>query len=210
MLRQKIIKVCGMCDADNIRAVEALDEIDLIGFIFYPHSPRYVAQVPDYLPVRARRVGVFVDENEDTVSDCIRRFRLDYVQLHGNESPASCRSLQGNGVKVIKSLPVSHAKDLEKAPLYEGACDYLLFDTRCTGYGGSGQRFDWNLLNLYHGNTPFLLSGGIGPQDVSELSAFQHPRFAGFDLNSRFEWQPGIKDVERLRIFLKAMTDTPG
>lgn len=205
MIHGKIIKVCGMRDAENICAVEALDGIDMIGFIFYPRSPRYVGRVPDYLPAHAARVGVFVNENEANVSDCIRRFHLDCVQLHGEESPALCRSLRTKGVKVIKALSIACGKDIEQADGYQDACDYLLFDTRCPQRGGSGQRFDWELLHQYQGDTPFLLSGGIGPQDAEAVSAFRHSRLAGFDLNSRFERQPGIKDVERLQAFLQTL-----
>ncbi|MDR1005081.1 MAG: phosphoribosylanthranilate isomerase [Prevotellaceae bacterium] len=193
-----LIKVCGMTRADNIRQVESLG-IDMIGFIFYPKSPRCVHEVPDYLPVRARRVGVFVNESEAEMLRIARLFDLDYLQLHGEESPAQCRSLRSAGYPVIKSVTVA------TAPAYGAAADLLLFDTPTPAYGGSGERFDWAELQQYRGDTPFLLSGGISPDSVAAIRAFRHPRFVGIDLNSRFESAPGFKDPVLLGSFLAAI-----
>ncbi|ADV44030.1 phosphoribosylanthranilate isomerase [Bacteroides helcogenes] len=197
-----IIKVCGMTNADNIRNVERLG-IDMIGFIFYPKSPRCLCEIPDYLPVHAKRVGVFVNESKDNVLMYADRFGLDCVQLHGSESPEYCRSLRNDGMRLIKAFPISHPKDLLAVSAYNGLCDYYLFDTKTPQYGGSGSQFDWNLLNRYNGTTPFLLSGGINPYSAKAIREFHHFRFAGIDLNSRFETAPGIKDVERIRQFLE-------
>lgn len=191
-----MIKVCGMRDADNIREVEALG-IDMMGFIFYPRSRRYVGEVPAYMPQHCRRVGVFVNADRDTILRHVEAFGLDMVQLHGDESPAFCASL--HGLSLIKAV---HASALSEAYAYEGLVDYLLFETPCAGYGGSGEQFDWSLLAGYGGHTPFLLSGGIAPADASRVRAFRHPRFAGIDLNSRFEIAPGIKDAGSLRRFI--------
>ena len=160
-----MIKVCGMTDADNIRDVEVLG-VDMIGFIFYPKSPRYLYQIPRYLPTLAKRVGVFVNETKENILMYVDRFGLNYVQLHGDESP-----------------------------------EY----TRTVHYGGSGQQFDWSILQRYTGSTPFLLSGGINSYSVKALKEFHHPRLAGIDINSRFETSPGIKDVERIERFLKEL-----
>lgn len=199
-----LIKVCGMTDADNIREVEALG-VDLIGFILYPKSPRFLYEIPRYLPTRAKRVGVFVNETKDTVLMYADRLGLDYVQLHGTESPDYCRNLRRQGMHIIKAFPIATAQDLIGINDYQGTSDYFLFDTRSLHYGGSGQQFDWSLLRRYQGSTPFLLSGGIDPYSARQVNQFHHPRMAGVDLNSRFEVQPGLKDVDRLRAFIRGL-----
>ncbi|MGN0048368.1 MAG: phosphoribosylanthranilate isomerase [Bacteroides sp.] len=200
-----IVKVCGMTDAANIRQVESLD-VDLLGFIFYPRSPRCVCSLPDYLPTRARRVGVFVNATQDEVVQQAARFGLHYIQLHGHESPDYCRSLHDScGLPLIKAFAISDASDLQATSAYEGICRYFLFDTKCQAYGGSGRTFNWNLLQQYEGHTPFLLSGGIGPTSAPDLCDLRHPLLAGIDLNSRFETTAGIKDVALLRQFLREL-----
>jgi Phosphoribosylanthranilate isomerase len=197
-----IIKVCGMREADNIRKIEALG-IDLIGFIFWPKSSRYVSERPAYLPTQCKRVGVFVDEDIETVKHIADEYALDYIQLHGHESPEYCIQLQG--FHLIKAISVSSRDDIATYKAYEGFVDYLLFDTKCTSVGGSGQQFDWNVLSTYDGNTPFLLSGGIGPNDAEHIKAFRHPKCIGIDLNSRFEIAPGLKDINKLKTFIKSI-----
>ncbi len=199
-----LVKVCGMTSGENIRQVESLG-VAMMGFIFYPPSPRRVRCVPDYLPVKARRVGVFVNETPERILTTARQFGLDYVQLHGKETVDDCRCLKAAGLKLVKALPLSTIEDAALAGAYGGLCDYLLFDTPTQCYGGSGRQFDWSLLEAYRGETPFLLSGGIGPESVEAVKAVRHPRMAGLDLNSRFELSPGVKDVERLKRFLDAL-----
>lgn len=201
-----LIKVCGMTEAENIRRVEQLG-VDLMGFIFYPKSPRCLCRMPGYLPACARRVGVFVNESKENVLMYADRFSLDYLQLHGNESPEYCRSLRRAGIRLIKAFAVAQPRDLLAASAYNGLCDYYLFDTKTPQYGGSGNRFDWNLLHRYDGPTPFLLSGGIHPYSAEAIREFHHPRLAGIDLNSRFETAPGIKDTERIADFLNQITN---
>lgn len=198
-----IVKVCGMTVGSNIRAVEQAGA-DLIGFIFYPKSPRCVRSVPDYLPQRAGRVGVFVGESLQGILDKNADYRFDYVQLHGSESPDFCRELKRHGLKVIKALPIADEADITKAAEYDdGSCDLLLFDTKTPKKGGSGQQFDWHVLDNYRGRTQFLLSGGIGPDSVARLRGFSHPRLVGYDINSRFEVSPGIKDTAMVEQFIK-------
>lgn len=202
-----IIKVCGMTEANNIRAIEQLG-VDMIGFIFYPKSPRCLCEKPQYLPLRAKRVGVFVNESKENILMYTDRFSLNYIQLHGNESPDYCRTLHNNGLRLIKAFSISLPKDLFDVSDYDGLCDYYLFDTKTPQYGGSGNQFDWNILHRYNGSTPFLLSGGINPYSVKAIKEFHHPRLAGIDLNSRFETAPGLKDVERIEIFLKELRNS--
>lgn len=203
MINNKYIKVCGMTDGENIRAVEALG-VDLIGFIFYPGSPRCVRETPSYLPRRAKRVGVFVDASRDEILRRHDTYRFDYVQLHGGESPEFCARLrEQDGLKVIKAFGIAEEAVRLTVAGYEGACDLFLFDTKTPGHGGSGQRFDWSIMDDYEEKTRFILSGGLGLDTVETLHDFIYPFLAGFDLNSRFETAPGIKDPELLEIFLE-------
>ncbi|MCD8261461.1 MAG: phosphoribosylanthranilate isomerase [Bacteroides sp.] len=199
-----VIKVCGMCQAGNIREVEALG-IDMMGFIFYPKSPRYNTEIPDYLPQQVKRVGVFVNETEKTILERVAEYQLDYVQLHGKESPEYCLLLKEKGIRLLKAFSIETPDDLSGISAYEGICDYYVFDTKTPGYGGSGQQFDWNILTSYQGNTPFLLSGGIHPESSEEIKSFQHPLLAGYDLNSRFEISPALKDLSLIARFLNSV-----
>lgn len=205
MINGKIIKVCGMREADNIRDVEALHDVDMLGFIFYHKSPRCIYELPAYMPAHTHRVGVFVNEDKQAVGMYADRFGLNYVQLHGDESPEYCQSLRASGLKIIKAFSVARPKDVQKVYAYEKVCDYLLFDTKCEEYGGSGNQFDWSILHSYNGSAPFLLSGGINPHSANALKEFAHPRLAGYDLNSRFEIKPGVKAPERIRTFLNEL-----
>jgi len=199
-----IFKVCGMRDPENIRRID-LSGADWMGFVFYPPSPRRVESLPAFMPEYARRVGVFVDEPVENIQVRAKEFGLDYLQLHGSESPDDCLRLQNRGLRVIKAFRIGTAGDLEATAAYEAACSYFLFDTKTPAYGGSGKTFDWTVLDAYRGQTPFLLSGGIGPEHVRALKAFRHDRLVGYDLNSRFEQAPGIKDVEKITRFIQDM-----
>lgn len=199
-----IIKVCGMTNGENIRQTEQLG-VDFIGFIFYPRSPRFLFEMPTYLPVRSRRIGVFVNESKDNILMYADRFGLDYIQLHGNESPEYCHNLQAAGMKLIKAFSIATPRDLSSVSAYEGLCQYYLFDTKTSQYGGSGNQFDWTLLNRYTGNTPFLLSGGINQYSAAAIRNFHHPRLAGVDINSRFESSPGLKDIGRIQTFISEL-----
>ena len=228
-----------MRDADNIREVSQLG-IDMIGFIFYPKSPRYVQMIssragiiPDYSEERIKqasefakksaedenegkdagklpaRVGVFVDDMPQNIVTRVYNYNLDYIQLHGHEPRETCENLRATidpdikkGIKIIKAISVSTADDIQKYKEYVGAVDLFLFDTKCKTVGGSGEQFDWSVLEQYDGDVPFLLSGGIGPEDAERVKAFRHPKCVGIDLNSKFEIEPALKDVEKLREFL--------
>ena len=195
-----IVKVCGMRDSENIRQVEALRP-DWLGFIFWPKSSRYVSELPAYIPIHTKRVGVFVNEDIETVRQTAVDYALDIIQLHGHESPEYAANL--HEWKIVKAISVSSRDDIITYKNYEGLVDYFLFDTKCKTVGGSGQQFDWSVLEAYDGRTPFLLSGGIGPDDADRVRAFHHPQCIGIDLNSRFETAPGLKDVHKLKEFIK-------
>lgn len=202
-----ILKVCGMREAENIRAVEATKP-DAMGFIFYPRSPRYVSEVPAYLPgAGIRRVGVFVNASIETIAEKVKDFGLHTLQLHGDESPEYCQQLRQHfpGLRLIKAFSISKLEDLQKLRGFGGKVDLFLFDTPFGGFGGSGVKFDWTILDNYRGPTPFLLSGGISMDDVQQLREYEHPLFIGVDLNSRFETAPAIKDPVSLEQFFKLL-----
>ena len=191
-----------MTQGDNIQAIEYLG-VDWIGFIFFDRSPRCVKQKPDMMPQRAQRVGVFVNASLEEIRARIQEYGLHYVQLHGDEQPSFCTEVRSLGVGAIKAFSIGDAEDLAATLAYEGSCNYYLFDTKCTHLrGGSGTMFDWQLLHAYRGFTPFLLSGGIGPESIDALGSFKHPLWAGIDLNSRFESAPGVKALPLLAPFI--------
>jgi len=201
-----IVKVCGMRHEYNILALEKLD-IDWIGFIFFPDSPRYVTDQNEFLAAimscSKKKVGVFVNENPEEILTKIAKYQLDYVQLHGDESPTVCQQLHSSNCAIIKAFPILSAKDFMQTKDYEPFVKYFLFDTKSSKRGGTGIRFDWSVLGAYCGSVPFLLSGGIAPEHAVEIKNIQHPQIAGIDLNSRFELSPAVKDPYKLEKFIE-------
>lgn len=219
-----LIKVCGMCNSENISALQKLD-IDMMGLIFWPHSPRCIKNtkvaagiIPDSPSElsngltdnrKPALVGVFVNEMIQNIITNVYNYHLDYIQLHGDESPTYINNLKRTlipdiqpDIKVIKALSIREAEDVKRWRDYDGCADLLLFDTKCESKGGSGRKFDWEVLNAYDGDIPFLLSGGIGPDDIEAVCHFHHPMCIGIDLNSKFETSPGIKDIPALEKFI--------
>jgi len=198
------IKICGMKFPSNIFDIADLHP-DFMGFIFYPKSPRYAepldVEVLNALPKSIKKIGVFVNETLENILTTVFKYKLDGVQLHGNEQVEMCEKLHDTGLIVIKAFPIADAYNFLVTKIYEGACDYFLFDTKTDAFGGSGLKFDWKMLKEYSGKTPFLLSGGIASDDAESLLSIEHPLFAGIDLNSKFEIKPGLKNVELLRQF---------
>lgn len=189
-----------MREAENIRKVEELN-IQWMGFIFWSKSMRYVSERPVYLPTNCKRVGVFVNADIQEVKQKVEEYGIDIIQLHGHESPDYCTQLKN--YTLIKAFNIATAIDLEATKPYEGIIDYFLFDTKAKMVGGNGTKFDWDILTTYHGDTPFLLSGGIGPDDTERIKGFHHPRCIGIDLNSRFEIEPGLKNINQLKTFIQ-------
>ena len=201
-----IVKVCGMGNAAIMHQLAKLD-IDMLGFIFYPPSPRFIVGKIDpieieALPKKIAKVGVFVNASENTILEQAKTYHLDQLQLHGVETPELCQSLKKKGFQVIKVFNLSKTNNYEE---YAPFCDYFLFDTPSEKHGGTGAKFDWSLLDTYNVDTPFLLSGGIGPSDAEEVLNIKHPKLAGIDINSKFEIEPGVKDVPLLVDFLIAL-----
>ena len=187
----------------NREAVEKLP-VDWLGFIFYPQSKRFIGETPEpgLFKTEKPKVGVFVDENAFEIMALAKNFGFSMVQLHGKENPQTCRMLKIQGLKIIKVFNVNENFDFETTQSYEKVADFFLFDTKTPFHGGSGQKFDWKLLDKYTGHIPFLLSGGIGPDDAEEILKINHPKLTGIDVNSGFEDQPGVKNIEKLEKFI--------
>lgn len=190
------LKICGMKYQKNITEVAQLLP-DYMGFIFYDKSPRYFEGAMPKIPETVQKVGVFVDGNLDELLDKIRKYNLQLVQLHGNESPEYCQLAQCLNVKIIKVFSVDDSFDFGVISAYENVCDYFLFDTKGEKPGGNGQRFNWQILENYTSKKPLFLSGGIGLSEIQKIKVMNLPIYA-IDINSRFEIQPGFKNLELL------------
>lgn len=205
MQKKLEIKVCGNTDKNNLIQVCALNP-EYIGFIFYPYSKRFVKNpnLTDLVDCKAKRVGVFVNASEEIIIEKINSYDLDYVQLHGDETPGFCAKI--NEIKpVFKVFQINKEFNFTQVNDYISSCYKFLFDTSSSSYGGSGKKFDWNLLSAYTLEKSFILSGGIGPEDAKTILEIDHPQLSGVDLNSGFEISPGIKDIEALKLFFRQM-----
>lgn len=196
------VKVCGMRDIANIHEL-CVVKPDYIGMIFYPGSPRFVGSKPVIkIPETVRKVGVFVNEKTTVIKKIAGEYRLDFIQLHGDETPEQCKELAALGLRLIKSFPIFPSFSFSIVEPYIPFCDYFLFDTPHSSYGGSGSSFDWKILNRYTYNIPFFLSGGIGIHNAVEAASFKHPMLHALDINSKVETEPGVKDIEKIKKLL--------
>jgi phosphoribosylanthranilate isomerase len=208
------LKICGMKQPSNIAEVAALRP-DYLGFIFYKGSKRYVEGLApsslDHLPEEIKRTGVFVNEDLNTIKLQAEKFRLKAIQLHGDESPEFCKQLKTllPEIEVIKAFGIHPAFIFEDLVPYTGKVDFFLFDTQTKEHGGSGRVFNWSLLQSYRGSTPYFLSGGIGLEQTTELQAIEDERLYAIDVNSRFEKEPGLKDLDRLKQFKRRLSGIP-
>ena len=196
-----IIKVCGIKESRNYQDISQL-RLDMIGVNFYEPSARFIGKTL-LEPKNQPRAGVFVRASIEEILAAKEIHQLDYAQLHGDESAVFCSQVALH-IPVIKVFRVDDSFDWGNIPLYKD-CEYFLFDTKTAAFGGSGRQFDWDVLNEYQGAIPFLLSGGIGPKDVTQILEVNHPQFRGVDINSKFETAPGIKDVEMVRTFISEL-----
>lgn len=191
----------------QLHAVRSL-KVDYVGAIFYEKSPRYAADIPGFsaafsqVAQEKNTLGVFVNASSDKIYAMSERFPFSTVQLHGTETPEQCRSLR-RSFTVVKAFGVDAFFSFSEVAAYEDVVDFFVFDTKCSGHGGSGRSFDWDILHAYGGDTPFLLSGGIGPHTLSAIRDFSHPALMGVDINSRFERAPGDKNMEQVEFFCK-------
>ena len=207
------IKVCGLRDPENIKAIADLP-VDYLGLIFHPGSPRYVGpdRADELLPVLEsaegkQTVGVFVNAEISHILEFTGDYALDFAQLHGNESADYCRSLKQvwPSLQLIKAFQVGPDFDFAATADYERYVDLFLFDTAGAQPGGNGTQFDWDRLSEYKGFRQFLLSGGIGPADAARIKRLNFPQLAGIDVNSGFETEPGLKSVDSLRSFVEEL-----
>ena len=205
------VKVCGITQIVQAQALDAMG-LNFVGFIFYPASKRYVlanltlAAIAAFKPSNAKKVGVFVNETMEQVMTTVKEAGLDLVQLHGDEPMDYCAALN-KLVPVIKVFRVGKA--LPDYAGYENAVTYYLFDTDSSLYGGTGQHFNWELIKNENFNLPYFLSGGIGPNDAHGIEVMQKTK-AGkdlfvIDINSQFEINPGIKNLEKIKTFIDAI-----
>ncbi len=200
------VKVCGMRNLDNIRELVKLKP-DYIGFIFYDKSPRYIgkkidAEILDAIPPSIKKVGVFVNAPEREMKNIIVQNGLNMVQLHGKESPKMCQMMRLGGIEVIKAFSVDESFDFQSIKSYQEGCGYFLFDTKTPNYGGSGKQFNWSLLDQHTFTKPVFLSGGIGVEDAEKIVQLNNKDIKVIDINSRFETEPGLKDIEAIQKFM--------
>jgi|SRR6185437_614332 len=207
------IKVCGNTVIGQLKELNDL-EIDYLGLIFYDQSPRCVLNKLIGKEVRESvisktKVGVFVNASEEEIMKQVEGFGLDMVQLHGDETASFCKRISDH-IKVIKAFRIS---DIDAnvdwlVKEYEEVCDYYLFDKGSAGlYGGTGQKFNWDVLKNSTIGKPFFLSGGIEKKDAGAVKKFTHPFFYGIDVNSRFETSPGVKNIGLIKEFVKELKE---
>lgn len=204
------VKVCGMTQPEQVSKLAAMG-VSFAGFIFYPKSPRYVFKNMTTNQIRKEnginKVGVFVNATIEEVLHMVDECRLHMVQLHGDESPKFCEKIS-DYVSVVKAFRLSDNDSVEwMTRPYMDVCDMFMFDTLGAGYGGTGKKFDWTVLKSVSIGKPYFLSGGIEPGDEEKLKAFTTEPAAralfSFDINSKFESSPGVKDMEKVKAFCK-------
>ena len=196
------IKVCGMLKNQNVEKLVKLKP-DYVGFVFYINSPRFAGKNTPALPDGIKKTGVFVNSHVEFIKKTIKNHSLQSVQLHGDETPDFCRLIKSLGVEVIKAINIIDNYDFKKLLPYQKFCNYFLFDTKGKLPGGNGYAFDWEILKDYTLNTPFFLSGGIGPEHISKIKKLLKtnlPIYA-IDINSKFETKPGLKKIEIIEDF---------
>ncbi|WP_316821174.1 phosphoribosylanthranilate isomerase [Pedobacter gandavensis] len=211
-----LLKICGMLHPENISEVAALQP-HYLGFIFFKGSKRYAGAVsPEVLanlPENIKKTGVFVNETQDMVLELLNKYHLNALQLHGAESPEYCEELKlslnrenAGNVQLIKAFGLSDDFDFDQLNAYVGLVDYFLFDTQSPDHGGSGRQFNWQILDKYTLNVPYFLSGGIGVESAELLNGMKDQRLFAIDVNSKFEIEPGLKDLSKLKAFISKLS----
>ena len=197
-----IVKVCGLKEINNINQLNKTD-IDLMGFIFYNKSSRFIKQEINISNLTKKKVGVFVNESLENIKKKIKEYNLNYVQLHGDETPKFSEKLM-NYCKVIKAFRISENFNFDSTNQYKDCCDLFLFDRFSKNYGGSGKKFDWNKIKSFN-KKKFLLSGGIDIDSVDKINSIKNENefLLGIDINSKFEISPGLKNIKKVKMFLK-------
>lgn len=209
-----MIKVCGMRDIENINQLQELD-IDFMGIIRYPKSKRFVddsqKEKVAQQTMNKGTVGVYVNETLENILQDFIPLQLDVIQLHGDEDPAFAKALLEIDIKVFKAFQINKTFDFKSLEPWEKLASeftgklFFLFDTATPNYGGSGKKFNWSILDSYNGEVPFLLSGGISKDDAKAVKEIKHDMFLGVDLNSKFETEPGVKNIEEIKTFIEKL-----
>ena len=196
------LKVCGMREPENIKALSALTP-DYMGFIFWAPSSRYVETTTIELPSAIKKTGVFVAASVDYIQSKVLQHKLQAVQLHGEETPQYCSLVQDFSVEVIKAFSIKDSFDFSQLVPYETSCDFFLFDTKGELPGGNGYGFDWSLLTNYPSQKPFFLSGGIGLEHTPQIKALLNTDLPlhAIDVNSKFERATAIKNIDAIKKF---------
>jgi phosphoribosylanthranilate isomerase len=201
------IKICGMMEESNIRELVKVHP-DYIGFIFYRESKRFIGEdfssgILDSIPGSISKVGVFVDAGKDYILEKSELFGLKLVQLHGCEPVTACKELFNAGISVIKVFHIDDEFNFDTINPFKPYCKYFLFDTKCSTFGGSSKKFNWDILRKYDNEKPVFLSGGIGNADAGLIKQLNYLNIHAVDINSRFEKEPGIKDISKIKKFIK-------
>jgi phosphoribosylanthranilate isomerase len=200
------VKVCGLNNQSDIELLNKIG-IDFMGFIFYQKSPRYQNKSLILSNISKYKVGVFVNEDFGSIRDKILKQNLTHVQLHGDESPSLCKKLM-TLVRVIKAFRISQYFDINKTHEYLESCDYFLFDTDSDSFGGSGKKFNWDIIKNFT-KKKFFLSGGIDLESIDKIQKIkkENEYLFAVDINSKFEFSPGNKDIKKIKRFLKKLND---
>ena len=200
------VKVCGLNNQSSISELNKIG-IDFMGFIFFNKSPRFINEDLILSDISKYKVGVFVNENFETIINCIKKYKLSHVQLHGDEEPSFCKKLT-ELVKVIKAFRVSNNYEIRYTDSYLECCDYFLFDTESDTFGGSGKKFDWEIIRGFT-NKKFILSGGIDMNSIEKIKKIKKENkcLVAVDINSKFELSPGTKDIQKIKTFLKNLNN---
>ncbi|MBN2519205.1 MAG: phosphoribosylanthranilate isomerase [Bacteroidales bacterium] len=203
------IKVCGMREFQNINQLVELNP-DYIGFIFYPNSKRFAgkkisSKILKIIPKEIKKVGVFVNEELEKLKKIVKKNQIDFVQLHGNETPDFCKNVKESNISIIKSFSINERFNFKIMENYKEYCDFFLFDTFTIYFGGSGEKFNWEILKNYDNEIPVFLSGGISPDDIDAIDKLTWLNIHAVDINSKFETEPGLKNIEKVQQFIKAV-----
>ncbi|MCF6224580.1 MAG: phosphoribosylanthranilate isomerase [Flavobacteriaceae bacterium] len=201
-------KICGMKYPENIMDVAAMQP-DYLGFIFYKKSKRNFEGAIPNISDHTKRTGVFVNASKEFILEKVKQYDLKAIQLHGDESPQFCKELLNNLIEIIKVFSVGEKFDFDVLQEYQDVCNYFLFDTKGKNKGGNGIVFNWKLLKNYTSKKPYFLSGGIGLEEFNELKEFFNTKASKYcyaiDVNSKFEIEPGLKDVKKLKKFKQSL-----
>ena len=205
MAKELLVKVCGMKEEQNILQLLELP-IQYIGHIFYRKSSRYVGDLANITIANGiKKAGVFVNSDFDEIIKAAERFNLNSIQLHGHEPLELATALKAKDFEVIKAFGIDEDFDWKQLEPYIGHVDYFLFDSKSPAYGGTGITFNWQKLKEYPFETPYFLSGGLSLENLKEAVNFEDNKLIGLDLNSKFEIEPGLKDIEKLKLALKTI-----